>query len=82
MTYIPQKQLQNLSNLVQAQKVLVIYGAKRVGKTTLLNKYVDTLDNRQERVLFVNGDDIHVRQYLGSQSIPKLISMKRNILRR
>ncbi len=72
MKYIPQKQLQNLNNLVQAQKVLVIYGARRVGKTTLLNKYIDTIDNWQEQVLFVNGDDIHVREYLGSQSISKL----------
>ena len=72
MNYIPQKQLQNFSQLIQPQKVLIIYGARRVGKTTLLNKYIETVDNKREQVLFVNGDDIHVREYLGSQSVSKL----------
>lgn len=72
MIYIPQRQLKNLSRLVQPQKVVVIYGARRVGKTTLLNKYIDLTENRDEQVLFVNGDDIHVREYLASESISKL----------
>jgi len=72
MVYIPQKQLQNLINLVQAQKVIIIYGARRVGKTTLLNKYIDSVNERQEKILFVSGDDIHVRDYLACQSISKL----------
>jgi predicted AAA+ superfamily ATPase len=57
---------------VQAKKVIVIYGARRVGKTTLLNKYVESIDKRQEQVLLVNGDDIHIREYLASQSISRL----------
>ena len=42
-----------------------------MGKTTLLKKYVETLAEN-ERVLFVNGDDIVVREFLESQSVNKL----------
>ena len=68
--YVPQKQLENLRSLIQSGKVIVIYGARRVGKTTLLRKFVENLD--KEAVLFVNGDDITARQFLESQSIENL----------
>jgi len=55
--------------LLSPNKVLVIYGPRRVGKTTLLKKYLKDIT---EKTLFVNGDDIVVRQYLESQSIQKL----------
>lgn len=67
--YIPQKQIENLRQLIIPGKVIVIYGPRRVGKTTLLKKYLETENNS---VLFVNGDDIIVRQYLESQSIQTL----------
>lgn len=67
--YIYQKQLDNLERLLTPGKVVVLYGARRVGKTTLLNKYLETASLN---ALFVNGDDIVVRQYLESQSINKL----------
>jgi predicted AAA+ superfamily ATPase len=67
--YIPQKQIENLRNLIIPGKVMVIYGPRRVGKTTLLKKYLEKENNS---VLFVNGDDIIVRQYLESQSIQTL----------
>lgn len=57
--YIPQKQIGNLRQRLRPGKVVIIYGARRVGKTTLLRK-------------FVNGDDIVVRQYLESQSVQQL----------
>ncbi|ETR72420.1 MAG: ATPase AAA [Candidatus Magnetoglobus multicellularis str. Araruama] len=68
--YIPQKQLENLKQMIIPGKVMVIYGARRVGKTTLLNKFLE--DKKFSDVLFVNGDDIAARQYLESQSINKL----------
>jgi len=67
--YIPQKQIENLRQLIIPGKVIVIYGPRRVGKTTLLKRYLETENNS---VLFVNGDDIIVRQYLESQSIQTL----------
>lgn len=68
--YIPQTQIENLKNLIAPGKVVVVYGARRVGKTTLLKKFLEKKDNTG--VLFVNGDDIVARQYLESQSIDKL----------
>jgi hypothetical protein len=68
--YIPRKQLKNIQKLLTAGKVLVIYGARRVGKTTLLKKFLENA--LPQKVLFVNGDDIVVREHLESQSIEKL----------
>jgi len=68
--YFPQQQLRNLRALIQPGKVIVIYGARRVGKTTLLRKFIENLDH--EQVLFVNGDDITARQFLETQSIENL----------
>jgi len=70
MTYIPQKHIENLKKLITPGKVVVIYGARRVGKTTLLQKFLENED--KTKVLFVNGDDIVVRHYLESQSMNKL----------
>ena len=72
MTYIPQHQLENLRRYLESGKVLVLYGARRVGKTTLIQRFLETLPPGSEKVLFVNGDDIVVRQFLESQSIQKL----------
>lgn len=69
--YITQKHIENITRYIKKGKVVIIYGARRVGKTTLLKKYVETLPEN-ERVLFVNGDDIVVREFLESQSVNKL----------
>ena len=67
--YIPQRQLSNLIDAIRPGKVVIIYGPRRAGKTTLLKKFLESVE---DKVLFVNGDDIVVRQYLESQSIEKL----------
>jgi hypothetical protein len=68
--YIPQKQLVNLKPLIRPGKVMVIYGARRVGKTTLMKQFLKEI--AKERVLFINGDDVVAREYLEYQSIEKL----------
>jgi len=69
MRYIPQKHLENLKQLVAPGKVVVICGPRRVGKTTLVKKY---LKGVKRKSLLVDADDIVVRDYLESQSISKL----------
>ena len=69
--YIPQKQLENLKKTVSPNKVVVIYGPRRCGKTTLLTKYLEKV---KEKYLLVSGEDITTGQYLGSRSIEKLSS--------
>jgi len=66
--FIPRKALQQLENLEKEGKVVVIYGPRRVGKTTLLKKF---LENKQD-YLFVTGEDIFVHEFLSSNSVEKL----------
>lgn len=67
--YIHQKQLDSLEALIAPNKVVVIFGPRRCGKTTLINKYLEKTD---EKFLLVSGEDIIVRDYLSSQSIARL----------
>jgi uncharacterized protein len=67
--YIRQKQLENLSSAARPGKVVVIYGARRTGKTTLVHEY---LNGETEPYLLVSGEDITVQGYLASQSLEKL----------
>jgi predicted AAA+ superfamily ATPase len=69
--YIIQKQLDQLRNSVQPEKVVVVYGARRTGKTTLLKEF---LKGEEGSYLLVSGEDIYVQGYLSSQSIEKLTS--------
>jgi predicted AAA+ superfamily ATPase len=66
--YIPQIQLERLKVLVAKGKVVIIHGPRRVGKTTLLKKYIENKKN----LLFVTGEDIFVQNFLSSGSIVKL----------
>jgi predicted AAA+ superfamily ATPase len=67
--YIKQKQLDNLRGALSPGKVVVIYGARRTGKTTLLREFLRDVD---EPYLLVSGEDIAVQGYLASRSIEKL----------
>ena len=66
--YIPQIQLNRLQALCAPGKVAIVYGPRRVGKTTLLKKF---LENESD-YLFVTGEDLFVGEYLASGSIEKL----------
>ncbi|HQF47129.1 MAG TPA: ATP-binding protein [Flavobacterium alvei] len=50
---------------LQPNKVIVLLGARRVGKTELIKKLVEQLN---EKVLFLNGDDIESHSLLEIQS--------------
>jgi hypothetical protein len=67
--YIKQKQLDHLGRALAPGKVVVIYGARRTGKTTLLQQF---LRGVEEPYLLVNGEDITVQGYLASRSIERL----------
>lgn len=67
--YIPQKQLKNLKKSISPNRVIVIYGPRRCGKTTLINKFLEKIN---QRYLLVTGEDIFIQEYLSSQSVEKL----------
>jgi len=69
--YIQQKQLENLVKSLTPNKVIVIYGARQVGKTTLLKKFIE---KKNEKYLLLNGEDIFVQRSLEKQSIDQLKS--------
>lgn len=57
--------LQLISKKLQANKVVVLLGARRVGKTKLIEKI---LENAIEKYLFLNGDDVETHNLLEIQS--------------
>ncbi len=67
--YIKQRQLENLRNSLKPGKVVVVYGARRTGKTTLIREF---LKGETEPYLLVSGEDITIQGFLSSQSIEKL----------
>ena len=69
--YITQRQLENLQRLLEPGKVVVIYGPRRCGKTTLINEFLKGISLRY---LAVSGEDIITQNYLSSQSVEKLLS--------
>lgn len=69
--YITQRQLENLKRLLEPGKVVVIYGPRRCGKTTLINEFLKGISLRY---LAVSGEDIITQNYLSSQSVEKLLS--------
>jgi uncharacterized protein len=60
----------NLHDLVKPNKVLVIYGPRRAGKTTLLNGFLADL---KIRFKLESGDNIRTQQVLGSQDFSRIL---------
>ncbi|MFA5249116.1 MAG: ATP-binding protein [Candidatus Paceibacterota bacterium] len=55
--------------LLQANKVLVIYGPRRVGKTTLLNEFLRTTKLKYR---LDSGENIRIQEILGSNDFKKI----------
>ena len=63
---IPRIIKEEIKKNIKKQKVLVLYGARQVGKTTLLGEIIKEI---KEDYLFLQGEDRIVRQWMESQSI-------------
>jgi predicted AAA+ superfamily ATPase len=59
-----------LDDRVAPNKVLVIYGPRRVGKTTLLHKYLQQTDLKYK---LDSGDNIRTQQILSSQDFGQIL---------
>ena len=66
------KRAYQLNRLIKANKVLVIYGPRRVGKTTLLNHF---LASTKLKYKLDSGDNIRVQQVLSSQDFTPYIGI-------
>ncbi|MFH1564647.1 MAG: ATP-binding protein [bacterium] len=60
-----------LKEKLQENKVVLLYGPRRVGKTTLLEQIKEELKNK-ENIKFVTGENLIIKNELSAQSIEKL----------
>lgn len=61
---------QSVEHNLYPKRVLVIYGPRRVGKTTMLNNYLKK--HGDKRILSVTGDDMRVQEVFLKQSLKEL----------
>lgn len=64
--HIPRKAQNILKNRLKPGKVVIILGARRVGKTVLLKDFLKTV---REKYIFWNGEDIAVHELLKRRTI-------------
>jgi len=73
--YMKFKRKQDIKSELEPKRVLVVYGPRRVGKTTLLNEYLKTQSNK--KVYFSTGDDIKLRNIFKSESRKEILDFVR-----
>lgn len=61
---------QDLDSYLEPQKVLVIYGSRQVGKTTLLKQFLDV---GKYKYKLDSGDNIKIQDLLSSQDFDRII---------
>lgn len=73
--YIKRKIIESLKEELDKQesKIIVIYGARQVGKTTLVENVL--ADNKDQKILRINGDRIGNNTLISSRDLQKLESL-------
>ncbi|MCF6356638.1 MAG: ATP-binding protein [Draconibacterium sp.] len=66
MNYLVRDITENIIKKLQPNKVVIVFGARRVGKTILVKEILSKVD---EPVLTLNGEDINVHDKLAIRSI-------------
>jgi len=68
-----------LDDLLRPNRVVVIYGPRRVGKTTLIHKFLTQRQTKtQEKIFTGNGDDAELQQVLQSRKFSQIIPFFEN----
>lgn len=73
--FIYREQIKNIHKFLKPNKVVILFGARRTGKTTLLRQFLNEIRDKKfdsAFILFLNGDDIYTRQFMETQSVTKL----------
>ena len=60
----------NIDKLLKSNRALIIYGPRRIGKTTLLNNYLNKI---RYKYLLDTGDNVETRQIFGLPDFEKII---------
>ncbi|MBT6068606.1 ATP-binding protein [Candidatus Peregrinibacteria bacterium] len=63
---------QEILKRLSPKRAIVIYGPRRVGKTTLIKEIV--AESKSKKIKFISGEDVNVQKWLSSQSIEELKS--------
>ncbi len=63
-----------IEDSIEPNRVLLLYGPRRVGKTTMLQELTGKLKN-QQRILMLNGEERMVQEALSAQSSERLRSV-------
>lgn len=71
---IIREQQKKIEALIGSRKAIIIFGARQVGKSTLLH----TLFDNKENVLWLSGDDIDVQQLFDDMSSTRLRALLGN----
>ncbi len=66
MDYLVRDISENIIKKLQPNKVVIVFGARRVGKTILVKKILEKVN---EPVLTLNGEDINVHDKLANRSV-------------
>lgn len=67
--YIP-RYYQNLNQFLGDGRVVIVYGPRRVGKTTLLKKFLDETDMKYR---YATGDNMQLKEVMNSQYKDKIL---------
>jgi predicted AAA+ superfamily ATPase len=76
MNYYKRAVLADFQSKLKPNKVLILLGARRVGKTQLIKKY---LENADEKVLQLNGEDVNDARVLEERSLANYSKLLQNI---
>lgn len=71
---IIKRYFENLATYLKSNKVLVIYGPRQVGKTTLVKKF---LDSSNLKYIYGNGGDVVVKEVFEGLNLAKIIEYSR-----
>ena len=66
---------QQIEIVIAPRRALVIYGPRRIGKTTLLKSYL--FAQKDKKILYVVGDDFRVRELFTKEIRDELLDFAR-----
>ncbi len=73
MEWIARKLEKQFTKGLSSGKVTIVYGARRVGKTSLIERYMS--EQKQCKCFIGTGDDIDLRNVLSSESLSRINAM-------
>ena len=71
---IEREQKQQIEQLIGSHKAIIVYGARQVGKSTLLHQLFDD----KEGVMWMNGDDIDIQQLFQNMTSTRIKALLGN----